>query len=110
MPQALGEFEQLVLLAILHLDGDVYGVPIVEEIERRTGRSVSRAAVYVTLRRLEKRGLVTSWMSDPTPERGGKAKRCVRVEPPGKQILLDSRRALESMWKDLDLASGERAR
>jgi PadR family transcriptional regulator PadR len=106
-PQALGEFEQLVLLAILHLDEDVYGVPIVEEIERRTGRSVSRAAVYVTLRRLEKRGLVTSWMGEPTPERGGRARRCVRVEPAGKQVLLESRRALESMWKDLDLVSEE---
>ena len=71
---------------------------------------MSRAAVYVTLRRLEKRGVVTSWMSEPTPERGGKAKRCVRVEPAGKQVLLDSRRALESIWEDLDLASGERAR
>jgi DNA-binding PadR family transcriptional regulator len=113
-PQALGEFEQLVLLAILQLDarldGEVYGVPIVEEIERRTGRSVSRAAVYVTLGRLEKRGLVRSWMSEPTPERGGKARRCVRVEPAGEQALLDSRSALESMWRDLDLASGERAR
>ena len=106
-PQALGEFEQLVLLAILQLDEDVYGVPIVEEIERRTGRSVSRAAVYVTLRRLEKRGLVTSWMGEPTPERGGRARRCVRVEPAGKHVLLESRRALESMWKDLDLVSEE---
>jgi DNA-binding PadR family transcriptional regulator len=113
-PQALGEFEQLVLLAILQVgssrDGEVYGVPIVEEIERRTGRSVSRAAVYVTLARLEKRGLVQSWMSEPTAERGGKARRCVRVVPAGEQALLDSRRALDSMWQDLKLASGERAR
>lgn len=109
-PQALGEFEQLVLLAILQLDGEVYGVPIVEEIERRTGRSVSRAAVYVTLRRLEKRGLVTSWMSEPTPERGGKARRCVRVEPAGKAVLVESRRSLDRMWEDLDLAPGEGAR
>ena len=113
-PKALGEFEQLVLLAILQLgrrtNGEVYGVPIVEEIERRTGRSASRAAVYVTLGRLEKRGLVRSWMSEPTPERGGKSRRCVRVEPAGERALLDSRRALESMWGDLDLASREGAR
>jgi PadR family transcriptional regulator, regulatory protein PadR len=112
-PQALGEFEQLVLLAILQLtgrpDGEAYGVPIVEEIERRTGRSVSRAAVYVTLGRLEKRGFVRSWMSEPTPERGGKARRCVRVEPAGERALLDSRRVLESMWEDLQI-SGERVR
>ena len=66
--QALGEFEQLVLLAIVHLQGEAYGIPIVEEIERRTGRSVARAAVYVTLRRLEEKGFVSSWMSDPTPQ------------------------------------------
>ena len=56
--QGLGEFEQLVLLAIVHLRGEAYGIPIVEEIERRTGRSVARAAVYVTLRRLEEKGFV----------------------------------------------------
>ncbi|MGE0158596.1 MAG: PadR family transcriptional regulator [Gemmatimonadales bacterium] len=105
--QALGEFEQMVLLAILHVsaakEGEAYGVPIVEEIERRTGRTVSRAAVYVTLRRLEKRGLVTSWMSAPTGERGGKARRCVRVEPRGLDLLRESRRAMARMWDDLDL-------
>ena len=69
MPQGLGEFEQIVLLAILQVEGEAYGVPIVGEIERRTGRTISRAAVYVTLRRLEKRGLLVSWMSEPTGER-----------------------------------------
>ena len=103
MPQGLGEFEQLVMLAILHVKGMVYGVPIVEEIEKRTGRTVSRAAVYVTLRRLEKRGLITSWMSEPTGERGGKARRCVRVEPEGVALLRESRRAMERMWDDVDL-------
>ena len=77
--EALGEFEQLVLLAILHLGDDVYGVPIVDEIERRTGRQVAQAAVYITLRRLEQKGLLSSWMSEPTAERGGKARRCVKV-------------------------------
>ena len=66
MSQPLGEFEQMVLLAALRVKGEVYGVPIVEEIERRTGRSVSPAAVYVTLRRLEEKGLVTSWLSEPS--------------------------------------------
>ncbi len=103
MPQALGELEQIVLLAILQLDGEVYGVPIVEEIERRTGRAVSRAAVYVTLRRLEKRGLLSSWMSAPSAERGGKARRCVRVEPAGLALLHESRQTLKRMWGDLDL-------
>lgn len=108
MPQGLGEFEQMVLLAILHVGEDAYGVPIVEEIERRTGRTVSRAAVYVTLRRLEKRGLVSSWMSEPTGERGGKARRCVQVEPEGAELLSEARRQMESMWDDLDPAAVER--
>lgn len=99
---ALGEFEQMVLLAILRLDGDVYGVPVVEEIERRTARSVSRSAVYVTLRRLEQKGLLASWMSDPTPERGGKPRRCVRVTSAGKRLLLDSKHAMDRMWEGLD--------
>jgi PadR family transcriptional regulator, regulatory protein PadR len=100
--EALGEFEQLVLLAIVHLGDDVYGVPIAEEIERRTGRSVSPAAVYVTLRRMEQKGLLSSSMSDPTPERGGKARRCVRVTRAGLEGLRLSRQALDSMWKGLD--------
>ncbi len=104
MPQGLGEFEQIVLLAILHVEGEAYGVPIVGEIERRTGRTISRAAVYVTLRRLEKRGLLVSWMSEPTGERGGKARRCVRVEPEGVALLRKSRRAMDRMWDDLDPA------
>jgi PadR family transcriptional regulator PadR len=100
--EALGEFEQLVLLAIVHLGNDVYGVPIADEIERRTGRSVSPAAVYVTLRRLEQKGLLSSAMSDPTPERGGKARRCVRLTPAAMDSLRTSRQVLDSMWKGLD--------
>ena len=100
--QGLGDFEQMVLLAILQLGGEVYGVPIVDEIERRTGRAVSRAAVYVTLRRLEEKGIVSSWMSEPTPERGGKPRRCVRVEARGIQLLRESRQAVDRMWHGLD--------
>ena len=98
----LGEFEQLVLLAILQVRGEVYGVPILEEIERRTGRMASPAAVYVTLRRLEQKGLVTSWMGDPTSERGGKAKRCVRVTNAGLTALRQSRQVMDRMWSGLD--------
>lgn len=98
----LGEFEQLVLLAIVHLGDGVYGVPIADEIERRTGRAVSPAAVYVTLRRLEQKGLLSSTMSDPTPERGGKARRCVRLTPAAMESLRSSRQVLDSMWKGLD--------
>lgn len=100
--ETLGEFEQMVLLAVIHLDGEVYGVPIVDEIERRTGRKVVHAAVYVTLRRLEQKGLLKSWKSDPTPERGGKARRCVEVTRTGLALLRDSRTALDRMWQGLD--------
>ena len=104
--EALGEFEQLVLLAIIHLttggDGEVYGVPIVEEIETRTKRKVSRAAVYIALRRLEHKGMVETWMGDPTQERGGKSRRCVKVTRSGVQMLRESRQAMNEMWHGLD--------
>jgi DNA-binding PadR family transcriptional regulator len=100
----LGEFEQMVLLAIIRLDGEVYGVPICDEIERCTGRETSPAAVYVTLRRLEDKGLVTSWMSEPLHERGGKPRRCVRVEKAGLKALRESRRRLDALWRGLDPA------
>jgi DNA-binding PadR family transcriptional regulator len=102
MREALGEFEQMVLLAIVHLGDEVYGVPIADEIERRTGRAVSPAAVYVTLRRLEQKRLLSSSMSEPTPERGGKARRCVRLTPAGLEGLRAARQALDRMWKGLD--------
>ena len=103
--QALGEFEQTVLLAIAHLRGEAYGVPIAEEIERRTGRSVAPAAVYITLRRLEEKGLVSSRMSDPTPERGGKARRYARLEREGARALCEARELAEQMWRGLDPAA-----
>jgi DNA-binding PadR family transcriptional regulator len=100
---ALGEFEQIVLLAIVQRGDDVYGVPIVKEIERRTGRHVAPAAVYITLRRLESKGLVTSWLGDPTPERGGKARRYVKVTPIGLESLRAARTVIDQMWRGLDL-------
>jgi PadR family transcriptional regulator PadR len=100
--EALGEFEQLVMLAAVHLEDEVYGVPIVDEIERRTRRKVSHAAVYVTLRRLEEKGLLESWKSTPTAERGGKARRCVKVTRAGLALLRESRLALDRMWQGLD--------
>ena len=103
--QGLGEFEQMVLLAIAHLRGEAYATPIVDEIERRTGRSVARAAVYITLRRLEEKGFVSSWMGEPTPERGGKARRHVKLEAEGAKALREARHATERMWQGLDPAS-----
>jgi PadR family transcriptional regulator, regulatory protein PadR len=100
--EALGEFEHMILLAILHLGDGVYGVPIVDEIQRRTGRTVAPAAVYITLRRLEQKGLLTSWMGESTRERGGKSRRCVKVTDAGLEILRESRKLLDSMWRGLD--------
>ena len=103
--QGLGEFEQMVLLAIAHLRDEAYGVPIVEEIERRTGRSVARAAVYISLRRLEEKGFVSSWMGQPTAERGGKSRRYAKLTTAGARALRESRRAAERMWQGLDPTS-----
>lgn len=103
-PQALGEFEQMVLLAVLCAaqDGDAYGVTVHAELERRTKRRVARGAVYMTLDRLEKKGLLDSYLTDPTPERGGRAKRCYRVTRPAVAALRASRRALVALWEGLE--------
>jgi PadR family transcriptional regulator len=102
-PIALGEFEQLVLLAVLRAgqDADAYGVNVHSELEKRTRRRVARGAVYMTLDRLEKKGLLSSYLTDPTPERGGRAKRCYRVTKPALAALRASRRALQSLWEGL---------
>jgi PadR family transcriptional regulator, regulatory protein PadR len=106
--QTLGEFEQMVLLAILRLRGDAYAVPIVGEIEARTGRSVAPASVHVTLRRLEEKGLITSWLSEPVPERGGRARRCVQVEPEGLRQLRESRDMMNALWSGVRMTGESR--
>ncbi len=101
----------MVLLAIVRLsqgDDDVYGVPIVEEIEKRTKRKAARAAVYITLRRLERKGLIASWASEPTDERGGKARHCVKVTAAGTRALRDARWAMNQMWTGLDIGAEDR--
>ncbi|MGJ5813258.1 PadR family transcriptional regulator [Paludibaculum fermentans] len=103
MPDYLGEFEQIVLLAVLRLDGSAYGVPIRQEIEQRAGRAVTIGALYATLDRLEAKGYVTSWFSEPTPERGGRSKRYFRLLPAGAEALARSKDMLDSMWKGVRL-------
>jgi PadR family transcriptional regulator, regulatory protein PadR len=98
----LGDLEQIVLLAVLRLGDDAYGVPIRAEIERRTSRSLTVGALYRTLDRLEQTGYVASWFSDPTPERGGRSKRYFKVRSPGLRALRASRAALSAMWEGLD--------
>src|SRR5216117_126804 len=94
----LGELEQIVLLAVLRLGDEAYGVPIRREIERRTGRSLTVGALYRTLDRLEAKGYLTSWFGEPTAERGGRSKRYFRVRPVGVRALRASREALAAMW------------
>ena len=103
----VGEFEQLVLLAILQIGDSAYGVPIRREIEKRTERAVSRGAVYTTLDRLEGKGLLGSWLGEPTAERSGKAKRFYRVERAGIAALKESSAALRSMWTGLEALLGK---
>lgn len=93
----LGEFEQLLLMALLRLKSDAYGVRIRDEIQARTGRTVSPGAVYTALDRLERRELVSSWLGDPTAQRGGKRKRYYRLEPAGASLLRESQNALRRM-------------
>lgn len=103
----LGEFEQMVLLAVLRLGEQAYGVTIRAEIENRTGREVSRGAIYITLDRLEAKGYLRTWLADPTPERGGKSKRRCKVEKAGLAALRASRRALASLWRGLEPMLGD---
>jgi len=100
--ETLGEFEHQVLLAILQLGGDSYSAPIVMEMEKRSGRDVAPAAVYIALRRLEQRGLVQSTKQEPEPQRGGRGKRIFQVTPAAIEKLRRSRRAMESFWDGLD--------
>lgn len=95
----LGDFEQIVLLAILRMDKQAYGVRIRREIEERTGRSLTVGALYRTLDRLEDKNYVTSWFGDPSPERGGRAKRYFKVQPAGLRALAESKEALTAMWE-----------
>jgi DNA-binding PadR family transcriptional regulator len=97
MSKRLGEFEQLLLFALLRLEDDAYGITIRAEIERRTGRAPSPGAIYTALSRLEAEGLVSSRMGDATPARGGRRKKYYTIEPPGADALQRSFSALREM-------------
>ena len=105
----LGNFELMVLLAVLRLGEDAYGVTIGRELEEQTGREVVIASVYATLERLEERGLVSSSLGDSTPERGGRAKRYFRITGEGVREARDARRSLMNLWKGLPELKGEKA-
>ncbi len=105
----LGEFEQLILLAILRLGDEAYGVTIRAELADRAGRVVAPGAMYTALERLEAKGLVASRMGDPTPQRGGRAKRYVTVTAAGVKALRRSVQAYERLLDGLNLARGDHA-
>ncbi len=100
-PTYLGEFEQIVLLAVLRLGEKAYGVPIRAEIESRAGRKVTVGALYATLDRLEAKGLVHSWFADPTAQRGGRSKRYFKLLPAGVTALSGSRAVFEKRGEGL---------
>lgn len=98
----IGEFEQLVMLALLRVGEDAYGVPIHEELAARARRSVSVAAVYKTLERLEAKGYVSTRIGEPTAERGGRRRKYFKLEPPGRQALRESLATLRRMTAGLE--------
>ena len=102
----LGEFEQIVLLTILRLKDDAYGVSIRAEISSRTGRDVAPGALYTTLERLESKGLLRSRVGEPTPERGGRAKRFYTVSGVGIKAIARAERAFRRLLDGLVIPGG----
>ena len=105
----LGNFELMVMLALIRLGENAYGVPISQELEEITGREVAVGSVYAALERLEDKGLVTSQLGEATPERGGRAKRYFRVSGKGLREVRDTRRSLVKLWKGIPELEGGKA-
>lgn len=100
--EGMGDIEHFVLVALLRLGGESYGVPILEEIAARTERAVSRPAIYIALRRLEAKGFVASRLGESTAERGGRAKRYFKLTKAGATQLEHTRQAFVRMWADVE--------
>jgi DNA-binding PadR family transcriptional regulator len=103
---SLGEFELVVMLVVMRLGDDAYGVPISREIEQQTGRAVAFGTVYATLERLQKKGLVCSRLGETTPERGGRAKRYFEVTPTGVRTVRETKQTLVRLWQGLRQLQG----
>jgi DNA-binding PadR family transcriptional regulator len=111
MPKStsIGQFEQVVLTAVLSLREDAYGVSIHRRVEELSSpKPVTLGAVYVTLDRLEDKGFIVSWLSDPTPERGGRAKRCYQLQALGERVLRESAESVHRIHEALTEAWGGR--
>jgi PadR family transcriptional regulator, regulatory protein PadR len=104
MGQSLGEIEQLVLLALLRLGDEGYGIAVQREIESKAGRAVTLGAIYSTLVRLEEQGLLASRVGDPSPVRGGRRKKLYEVQPAGRVALRDALGALRALSHGLSPA------
>ncbi|HET9263186.1 MAG TPA: helix-turn-helix transcriptional regulator [Vicinamibacterales bacterium] len=98
----LGEFEQIVLIAVLRLGENAYAIPIREEIEQRTGRKIARGALYTALDRLEAKRCLRSNMSEPLPERGGRSRRYFTVTSTGLAAVRATRQSLLRLWQGLE--------
>lgn len=108
-PLSLGEFEQVVLLAVLRLGENAYGVSIRAEIGARTGRKPAPGALYTALDRMEEKGFVQSRWGDPTPQRGGRAKRYFTVTKRGRVAVINAQRSYRNLLEGLDLFGGANA-
>jgi DNA-binding PadR family transcriptional regulator len=106
--ESIGEFEQLILLAILRLGAGAYGVPILQEIQRHSGRKILRPAVYVALGRMEEKGLVTSRAGESSVARRGRSRKYFEVSAEGLTQLRESRNTLLSMWDGLQAVLDQR--
>ena len=101
---SLGELELAVLLSVARLHDDAYGARVRRDVSTRAGRDYAVGAIYATLQRLEDKGFVASWTTDPTPVRGGRARRCFRLTPDGEWALREARRTTERLWEAVDVA------
>lgn len=103
MSELLGELEVLVLIAIVRIGPNAYGVPIVEELRRHTKRPILRPSVYLALKRLEDKGLIRTRLGDPEPRRGGRARKFVELTAVARRQLRESQRTMKSLWQGVRL-------
>jgi PadR family transcriptional regulator PadR len=106
MADSLGQFEQIVLTAVLALDDNAYGVTIHAKVEEMSRKKIARGAVYATLDRMEDKKLIASWLSEPTPERGGRSRRHYRLEKSGQQALRESAKAARTLYETIAQSLG----
>lgn len=105
----LGEFEQMLMLALLQLKEQAYGAEIRQLLDKQVSRTVAIGAIYSTLERLERKGMVTSWLGESTPERGGRAKRYFAVTAQGQSALKRAKDAMDTLWQSITIRQANNA-